>query len=235
MPSALPQLEHHAMNRPSLLALFAVVFLLPSVLRAEAPPNFAKWEKAITAFETADRANPPAKGAVLFVGASVFVRWKTLAEDFPEQRVLNRAFGGSQIADSTHFAERMIFPYEPRMILLRAGGNDIHSGKSADRVFADFKAFVAKIRSKFPETPIVFVSISPSPSRWAQAGTAKAANALIAAYIRETPNLQYVETYDMVLGADGKPRPELFVADQLHFTPAGYKLLTERVRPVLPK
>lgn len=223
------------MNRPSLLALLAVVLIPPSVLRAEAPPNVAKWEKAIAAFEAADRANPPAKGAVLFVGASGIVRWKTLAEDFPEQRVLNRAFGGSQIAESTHFAERIIFPYEPRMILLRAGGNDIHAGKSAEQVFADFKGFVAKVRSKFPEMPIVFISISPSASRWAEAGTAKAANALIAAYIRETPNLKYVETYDMVLGADGKPRPELFVEDQLHFTPAAYKLLAERVRPVLPK
>jgi lysophospholipase L1-like esterase len=223
------------MKRLPLLALLTFFLVLPLALRAETPPDFAKWEKAIAAFEAADRANPPAKGALLFVGASGIVRWKTLAEDFPQQRVLNRAFGGSQIAESTHFAERIIFPYEPRMILLRAGGNDIHAGKSAERVFADFKNFVAKIRTKYPEIPIVFISISPSASRWAEAATAKAANALIAAYIRETPHLQYVETYDMVLGADGKPRPELFVEDQLHFTPAAYKLLAERVRPVLPK
>ena len=60
-------------------------------------------------------------------------------------------------------------------------------------------------------------------------------NALIAAYIRETPHLRYIETYDMVLGPDGKPRPELFVEDQLHFNAEGYKLLAERVRPVLSK
>ena len=223
------------MNRPSFSALLAFLFALPVTARAEPPPKFAKWEKAITAFENADRANPPAKGALLFVGASAIVRWKTLADDYPDQRVLNRGFGGSQIADSTHFAERMIFPYDPRMILLRAGGNDIHAGKSAERVLADFKDFVAKVRTKFPETEIVFISISPAPSRWSEAGTQKAANAFIEAYIRATPHLKYVETYDMVLGADGKPRPELFVEDQLHFTPAGYKLLAERVRPVLPK
>lgn len=223
------------MNRPSFLALLAFVFLLLPALRAEQPPNFAKWEKAIGAFEEADRAHPPAKGAVLFVGASAIVRWKTLAEDYPDLCVLNRGFGGSQIADSTHFAERMIFPYEPRMILLRAGGNDIHAGKSAEKVFVDFTAFVAKVRTKFPDTEIVFISISPAPSRWAEAETQKAANALIADYIRTAPHLKYVETYDMVLGADGKPQPELFVEDQLHFTPAGYKLLAERVRPVLPK
>ena len=30
-------------------------------------------------------------------------------------------------------------------------------------------------------------------------------------------------------------RPELFVADQLHFNAEGYKLLIPRVRPFLPK
>jgi hypothetical protein len=47
--------------------------------------------------------------------------------------------------------------------------------------------------------------------------------------------LKYIETYDMVLGSDGKPRAELFVQDKLHFNEAGNKLLAERVRPYLPK
>ncbi len=37
----------------------------------------------------------------------------------------------------------------------------------------------------------------------------------------------------MVLGSDGLARPELFVKDRLHFSPDGYKLLRERVRPFL--
>ncbi|MGO9586419.1 MAG: hypothetical protein ACLP2Y_09505, partial [Limisphaerales bacterium] len=60
-------------------------------------------------------------------------------------------------------------------------------------------------------------------------------NAMVEEYARRTPHLQYIETYAMVLGADGKPRPELFLADQLHYNVAGYKLLVERVRPFLPK
>jgi len=60
-------------------------------------------------------------------------------------------------------------------------------------------------------------------------------NTLIEGYIREKPFLKYAETYDLVLGADGQPRPELFVADKLHFSADGYKLLAERARPFLPK
>jgi lysophospholipase L1-like esterase len=37
-----------------------------------------------------------------------------------------------------------------------------------------------------------------------------------------------------MLDAEGRPRPELLAADRLHFSPEGYKLLAERVRPYLP-
>lgn len=49
----------------------------------------------------------------------------------------------------------------------------------------------------------------------------------IAGYAKGGP----IKTYDLVLGADGKPRPELFVSDRLHFNAEGYKLLLARVRP----
>jgi lysophospholipase L1-like esterase len=34
---------------------------------------------------------------------------------------------------------------------------------------------------------------------------------------------------------DGRARRELFVKDRLHFSPEGYKMLAERVRPFLAK
>ena len=36
-----------------------------------------------------------------------------------------------------------------------------------------------------------------------------------------------------MLGADGRPRPELFREDGLHMTPAGYALWTGIVRPLV--
>jgi lysophospholipase L1-like esterase len=199
------------------------------------PRNFEKWEKNVAAFEKSDAQNPPPKRAVLFVGASTIVRWKSLAEDYKGIVVLNRGFGGNQIADSTHFAERMIFPYEPKMIFLRAGGNDIHMGRSVDEVFGDFKDFVAKIRMRLPEVPIAYIALSPSPSRWNEREAGDKLNAFIAGYIKTQKNLLFVDTSKISLGADGQARPELFVADRLHFSEEGYKLLAEAVRPFLPK
>ena len=223
------------MKRSAFVAFAGFLLLAPFGRCLAAEHDFARWEKAIAAFEKADKANPPPKGAILFVGSSTIVRWKTLAEDFPNHKIINRGFGGNQICDSTHFADRMIFPYEPKAIFLRAGGNDINSGKTPEQVFADFKEFVAKVHEKLPNTEIVFIGLAPSVARWKNAEKEKSLNTMIEQFTKQNPRLKYIDTYSMTLGADGQPRPELFVADKLHFNADGYKLLVERVRPFLPK
>ena len=225
------------MKHTGLLSLIAFFILAPDRVApaAEAAHDFAKWEKEIAAYEHHDATNPPPKGAFLFIGSSTIGRWKTLAQDFPEQRVINRGFGGSEIVDSTHFAERIIFPYAPRMVLLRAGGNDLWAGGSPEQIFADFRDFVTKVQAGLPEAEIVFISLSPTISRWKQAEKEKSLNAMVEDYIRGKQRLKYIDTYQMVFGADGQPRPDLFVADKLHFNAEGYKLLAERVRPYLSK
>jgi len=225
------------MKRSVWLSLVTLLWAAPapSALCAETNHNFGRWEKEIAACEQMDRTNPPPRGGLLFIGSSTIRLWKTLAQDFPDHRVINRGFGGSQIVDATHFAERVIFPYAPRMIFLRAGGNDLWAGKTPERVFDEFREFVKKIHAKLPETDIVFISLSPSIARWKQAEQEKALNRMVEDYVRGKAHLKYLETYPMVLGADGQPRPELFVADQLHFNAEGYRLLAERVRPCLAR
>jgi lysophospholipase L1-like esterase len=230
---------NHCNSRPVPAAIVLAGCLLALsaslAIGGEAEHNFARWEREIAAFERADRTNPPPKGALLFIGSSTIRLWKTLAQDYPDQKVINRGFGGSEIVDSTHFADRIVVPYAPRMIFLRAGGNDLWAGKTSEQVFADFKEFVSTVQKALPQAEVVFISLNPSVARWKQADKEKAVNTMIADYIRGKPGLKYIETFDMVLGADGQPRPELFVGDKLHFNAEGYKLLIERVRPFLPK
>ena len=216
--------------KSSLLLLSCALLYAFQSGSAEKTHDFARWEKEIAAYEASDRTNPPPKAALLFIGSSTVRLWKTLADDFPEHKVINRGFGGSQIVDSTHFADRLIFPHAPRKIFLRAGGNDIHAGKTAAQVFAEYKEFVAKVQSKLPESDIIFVGLAPTISRWNEAEENRALNRLVKEHVQGKKHLHYIETYDSVLGADGKPREELFVADKLHFNAEGYKILTKRVR-----
>jgi lysophospholipase L1-like esterase len=199
-----------------------------------APPH-ARWEADIKAFEAADQTNPPPKGAVVFVGSSSIRLWKTAPAQFPNHRILNRGFGGSHLSDSVAFAERIVIPYRPKLVVLYAGDNDIASGKTPERVREDFQAFVAKIHGPLPETRIAYLAIKPSSSRLKFFDQHKATNELIREVIAADHRLIYVDTWTPILGADGKPRDEFFLKDRLHLNAAGYKQWAGIVGPVLDK
>jgi lysophospholipase L1-like esterase len=195
--------------------------------------DYAKWEKEVAAYEASDRQKPPPKGGILFIGSSTIRFWKTLATDYPDHKVVNRGFGGTEIVDSTHFADRLIFPHEPKQIFLRAGGNDIHNGRTPSQVAADFADFVSVVHARLPKTEIIYIGVSPAPSRWGESDKYRELNRLIRQMALEMPRVGFVDTFDMVVRADGDPREDLFVKDRLHFNPDGYKLLADRVRPFL--
>lgn len=228
-------MKQRLIRRLAALAMaWAVVCLARAPLPAASVTNdHARWEKEIAAFEAADRTNPPPANAILFIGSSSIRLWKTLAQDYPRHHVLNRGFGGSQIADSVHFAERIVFPYQPRKIIMYAGGNDINAGKSPEQVAADFKAFVQKVHQRLPQTRIAYLSIAPNPARWAQIERVREANRLIKEFTQKDPRLEFIDVFTHMLGPDGLPLPDIFVDDRLHMNAKGYALWKRIVEPYL--
>jgi lysophospholipase L1-like esterase len=195
--------------------------------------DYSRWENEVAAYEAADKAHPPPKGGILFIGSSTIRLWKTLADDFPEYPVINRGFGGTEIVDATHFADRLIFPHEPKQVFLRAGGNDIHGGRVPTEVAHDFAEFVRVVHDRLPRTEILYIAVSPAPARWGETDKYRELNRLIRTMALNMPRVGFVDAFDISLERDGSARTELFVKDRLHFSPAGYKLLAERVRPFL--
>jgi lysophospholipase L1-like esterase len=210
------------------LAALALLLLPALVMGADAP-----FEKEIKAFEAADAKQAPPKDAVLFIGSSSIRMWTTLAADFPGVPVINRGFGGSQIADSVRYADRIAVPYHPRRIVIYAGDNDIGAGKTPRQVLEEFQAFVAKVREGLPDVPVDFISIKPSIKRWKLVDRIKEANALIEQWAKEQKNIGYIDCFTPMLGPDGKPREELFRPDGLHMTKKGYDLWVSIIKPRL--
>jgi lysophospholipase L1-like esterase len=165
------------------------------------------------------------------VGSSSIRFWKTLAQDFPDKQVINRGFGGSEISDSIAFADRIIFPYQPRMVVLYAGNNDIALGKSPERVIADFKKFLKLMHRKLPQARIAYISIHPNMSRWHLRDKSQAVNKAISEI--KDKQLTFINVWPAMLGEDGKPRPELYMPDKLHLNAKGYELWTSIVKPYL--
>jgi lysophospholipase L1-like esterase len=195
-------------------------------------PDPERFANDIAAFEAWDRKNSAAADAVLFVGSSSIRMWDTHSS-FPELPVINRGFGGSHISDVNYFARRIVLPYEPRVIVFYAGDNDVAAGKSAERVRADFRSFVALVHAALPEVRVVYLPIKPSVARWSHWPRMRSANELVRAVCEADARLTYVDVATPLLADDGQPRADLLLEDGLHLNAAGYALWTRTLRPVL--
>ncbi len=171
--------------------IFLIIFLLLSSLLSDTVISDEKskiykykddpkrYEEAIREFEEADKIHFPSQGVIVFAGSSSIKLWKTLAEDFIPFNVINRGFGGSQTSDLLYYADRIIIPYKPGIVVVYEGDNDISAGKTSEMVYDDFKLLVKKIHESLPETVIMYITIKPSIRRWALWDKMDKANKLV--------------------------------------------------------
>lgn len=185
------------------------------------------------AYEAADKAGPPPRGAILLAGDSHLFRWKTLHEDLPGYTIINRGIDSFQLPDLIHFASRLVMPYQPRLIVLHVEGNDVHGGTPPAQVLADFKALVAMIRVTLPAVPIAFSSLTPGPGHSDEADQRRQTNQALKAYIATQKNLQFIDLWEAMLTPEGKPREDLWVEDRIHPNHAGYLIRVKIMRSLL--
>ena len=215
------------------LFVSTTMLALTCVARSQSPELAEKFEKQVLAYEAEDRATPPPRGAILFAGDSQFFRWKTIREDLPGYTLINRGVDSFQFRDLLRYADRLVTPYAPRLIVLHVGGNDVHHGRTPAQVLEDFKDFVALVRAKRPDVPVIFSSITPGPARWNEAPQRRETNQLVRDYVATDPNLKFVNLWDAMLTADGLPREDIWVEDRAHPNHAGYLIRVELTRPLL--
>ncbi len=199
-----------------------------------APVPFAQ---DVTAFRQADKQNPPAKGQILLIGSSSFTRWTDVASYFPDRKILNRAFGGSSLPDVIRFVDDVVTPYSPKQVVIYCGENDFAGNpKLAAYVVANrFKHLFYEIRRRFPEVPIAYVCMKPSPSRWYMRAKFVAGNHWISEFLSSQKKAAFIDVWSSMLDERGRPKASIFVGDQLHMNASGYKIWQPIIERVLAK
>lgn len=219
------------------LASWAVLSLSLSAQAAsegkQAPE--VRWGKEIRAFEEADQTTPPPRQAILFIGSFSIRYWTNVAQAFPSHKVISRGFDGSHLSDSVAFVDRFVTPYQPRLVLLYAGDNDIASGMSPEQVLGDFKAFAGRIHATLPNARIAYLAIKPCPAREKLLDPVKATNRLIREYTATNDRLLFVDLFTPMLTKEGQPRADVYLEDGLHPNAQGYELWALILRPILDK
>ncbi|HTI68754.1 MAG TPA: GDSL-type esterase/lipase family protein [Candidatus Limnocylindria bacterium] len=214
----------------NLPAALAALMMISWTQLSAATHDSAAFEGEIKAFERRDQTNPPAEGAIVFVGSSSIRMWTNLPAVFPGRVVLNRGFGGAYAADVNFYFERVVGKYHPSRIVYYAGDNDIAGGVKPEKVLEDFRDFTRKVADRVGPVPVAFIAIKPSPSRVSWMPQQREANRLIRDFIATQSNITYLDVWPGMTDEKGVPHEELFLADKLHMSGAGYAIWREIVQ-----
>ncbi len=216
---------------------YTVILLIGLIMSGFSGLSAQPFADEIAAFKKLDSVSPPKKNSILFAGSSSFRLWADMQRSFAGFQVINRSFGGASLPDMIRYADEIIFPYQPKQIVIYCGENDIAASDTitASIVFARFKELYHLIRKRMPDVPVLFVSIKPSPSRWQYKKVMEASNNLIMRYLHRSKNARFINIWNAMLGKDGKPMSKLFIKDSLHMNERGYAIWQNAIRPYLIK
>jgi len=215
-----------------------LIFLLTYLFASTAQNNqLFPFADEIAAFQKQDAIAFPPKGQILFTGSSSFRKWTDVQDYFPSFIIINRGFGGSTIPDVIHHADRIIFPYQPKQIVIYCGENDIASSDTitATIMLQRYQQLFFLIRSKLKNAEIDFVSIKPSPSRKKFRTTVEQSNQLIKDFIAKQAHAKFINVFDAMLNSNGTIKQELFLKDDLHMNEKGYAIWQKIIEPYLLK
>lgn len=226
------------MNSLKVLFYVNLFFLITSIFTACANNESDKppfWSE-IQEYKKADSLNFPPPNGIVFIGSSSFNGWNDLESVFKDYNAINRGFGGSNLIDANYYAKDIIFPYQPRQIVIYSGENDIPADTvDARMVLGRFKTLFKTIRSNMPEVHVAYISIKPSPSREEYLPIIKESNALIKSYLATQKNAAFIDIFPLMLTQEGNLRPELYVSDKLHMNNLGYDIWIKAITPYLIK
>jgi lysophospholipase L1-like esterase len=223
---------------PSKWRTFSMAMLLfllsPVIAGAQDRPAF--WND-IQNFKKQDSAHFPGTNKILFVGSSSFTNWKDVQDYFPAYPIINRGFGGSTLQDQVRYVKDVVFPYKPKQIIIYCGENDLASSDAITpkMVFNRFVYFFNLIRNKFPNVPIAYISMKPSPSRQLLMPKMREGNKLIRNYLKTKKQTAFIDVYKDMIDDEGKPIAELFGEDNLHMNKKGYTIWKRAIEPYLKK
>jgi lysophospholipase L1-like esterase len=175
------------------------------------------------------------KGTILFVGSSIFHRWTQLTSQMAPLPVDNIAFDGAVTDDWNRLIESRVIPAKPKVIVYYCGSNDVDAGEPAGAIFDRIRQFVDRARAALPGVHVIFVSVIRAPEKRARWDVVDEVNRLVAAYGAATPRFDFVDVNPILLTADGAPRFDLYLSDQLHFRPKAYEELAAVIKPVVTK
>ena len=209
----------------SLVALLALA-TLPGILVGQNPARFQKEvDSIVSANKSVNKDN-----LILFTGSSSIRLWENLKESFPNHKVMNMGFGGSEMADLLYYSDKLIVPFQPKQVFIYEGDNDLSLGRSAEQILASADAILSLIRQRLREAEVIFISPKPSLKRWALKEKYEDYNEKLKVWTSKKRNVRFADVWTPMLDRDGIVMQDIFIADGLHLNEKGYSIWTSALK-----
>ena len=208
------------------LALLLILIPYLAIGQSAPPDEILKWEPEIRVFDSLNLVEASDAGTLLVTGSSSVRLWDSIHQDLSPYRVMQRGYGGAKLTDYNYYADRIIKAQQFKAITVFVA-NDISGGEinsSPKEVLKLFRTLVKKIRKRNPDTPVCWIEITPTPSRWHVSEEIREANRLIESYCEKNKDLYFIATFDQFTTPEGLPDSSLFRQDMLHLNREGYLL-----------
>ena len=191
----------------------------------------ALYQKTLAAAQK----EPPAPGSVICIGSSHMQLWKGVKEDLAPLKVTNYGIGGSRMTQAADlFIDNLAIPFKPRAVILYEGSNDLSGGAKPEAILENFRKLHGKLHAALPQARLYVLGLVPSPGkRFEKIGDLKRTNELLAKECATQPWMKFIDVTSPLLGADGKPKEELFKPGDIHMVPAGYAVWKSVIAPVI--
>lgn len=174
------------------------------------------------------------KRALVFLGDSITQGFgDDFRNAFPGAKLANRGISGDTTRGMLLRLADDVLALDPAGVVMLMGTNDLEEGATPETIAANVQAIIAAIAARNPRTPIVVCQVFPSAAEKKRPAEAiRKVNALVAAGVKNNPQVRLVDTWTLFADPQGDARPAEF-PDLLHPNDAGYAKWIAALRPVL--
>lgn len=215
------------------LAGLLLFFKIQPDAMAQASPG--RFEEEITYYKHLNDTAQLPEAPVVFIGSSSVKNWIGFDTVFGKYGAINRGFGGSTLLDQIHYANDILLAHPARQFVIYCGENDFASSSfiTAEEVFDRYMQLYRLLRSKYPDAPVIAVSMKPSPSKLDMMQKIYAYNKLLQDYSLIDTSMIYADVFTPMLNPDGSPNRQHFFSDMLHMNRSGYAVWNAVVEPLI--
>lgn len=226
-------------NRYLFYVVIAIYALMVIYAAVQAGTNYVGPLKVLATTVIRRQYKPEKrKGEIVFYGASNFTYWSTMEQDIPGFKVQNHGFGGSDDAGLMKYAEKLLYPYDPKIVVFQTGSNDyVHVDGSDEEKIAFCmkrkKEMFETFHKRLPKAKFLVLAGILLPGRSQYLELTKEINRQLRELCESNDYMTYVDAEDMTY-QNGSFDKSLFQEDKIHLTPeARVRWAEEYIIPAL--